>query len=290
MDDVTVSNNTRDQIRSSDSSVPNKVLPQNQARNIMQPSDSKRCQNKMNGGNSLEVNGENAQSKGCSSNTQTMFTNPNFQNGSSSGGTQTESFYNPTSSNNKINHYHKIHKNVRNRARKFDSNRPSKSAFLGGLFTDLTASEDTLLLENGEVHPRSERSKLPSNDPMIKMPSIFGSITNINNNNNNNNNSALIRDSPVASGAISKNTRPPRKSVTVKSPAKEVDTRTGHLVTSTSEVDKENSSRQRRPTNIHTNPELPGNRSVNDQIGIEKQLSSSVKGKKGPQVSIILSI
>ena len=185
--DANVPNNTRDQIRSSDSSVPNEILSQYQARSIMQPSDSKRCQNKMNRGNSLDVKGENAQNKECSSNCETTFNNPTFETGSNNnGGTQPiENLYNPTNSNNKINHYHKIHKNVRNRARKFDSNRPSKSAFLGGLFTDLTASEDTLLLENGEVHQMCERSKLSSNDPTIKMPSIFGSITNINNKNKN---------------------------------------------------------------------------------------------------------
>ena len=173
---------------------------------------------------------------------------------------------------------HKIHKNVRNRARKFDSNRPSKSAFLGGLFTDLTASEDTLLLENGDVHQMNDRSKKlsPLKDQTINMPSIFGSITNVNNNN-----SALLCDSPVTSGAISKRSRLPRKSVNIQSPKKELDRKSNHHVTTNTTLDKEEN---KNAGNNRKNPDLTHIRSVNDQIGIEKPLASSAKGKKAPQV------
>ena len=114
----------------------------------------------------------------------------------------------------KINHYHKIHKNVRNRARKFEGNNSSTPAFLGGLFTDLTASEDTLLLENGEVHQMCETTDV---EPTIKMPSIFGSITNVNSK------SALGRGSPAPSvaGGARKKHHGERKSVVLQSPAKE---------------------------------------------------------------------
>lgn len=286
--DANVSDNTRDQIRSSDSSVPKPILSQYKASNIMPPGDIKRCQNKINRDNSLNTKGETAQNIEYPSNQQTTtFKNPNIQNGSNvDSGTQVENAYDATKpiSNNKINHYHKIHKNVRNRARKFDNSRPSKSAFLGGLFTDLTASEDTLLLENGEVHQMCERSKLSSNDPMIKMPSIFGSSTNINNN------SALISESPVTSGAISKHNRPPRKSVNIQSPTKEIDGRSNNPVTMSSIVDAKKSPKDGKN---RRNPEVPPNRAVGDQITTlsDKTLEATTKGKKGPQVrSIVLKL
>ena len=276
--DANVSNNTRDQIRSSDSSVPSPISSQYMATNRMPSSDQKRCQNKVNRINS-------AQNIDCfpqSSSSIPFQTNNDDGDNSASNDVQSESFRDQPNqpspiSNNKINHYHKIHKNVRNRARKFDNNRSSKSAFLGGLFTDLTASEDTLLLENGDVHQMNERSKLSSKDPTINMPSIFGSISNMNNNN-----SALICESPGASGAISKTTRPPRKSVNIRSPTKEAVARINNDVANTSSNgDKKNGhkdDKRRRNPDIH-------NRTVSDQIGIEKAISP-VKGKKAPQVRI----
>ena len=283
--DAYVSNNTRDQIRSSDSSVPSPISSQYTASNRMPPSDQKRCQNKINQNNS-------AQTIDCYP--QTSLTR-NFQQGNddskntAANNVQSDSCRDQTHqpspiSNNKINHYHKIHKNVRNRARKFDNNGSSKSAFLGGLFTDLTASEDTLLLENGEVHQLNERSRMTSKDnPTINMPPIFGSISNMNNNN-----SALLCESPGASGAISKNTRPARKSVNIKSPSKEtVPKRSNDVVDKSSNVDniqKDKDKRRRNPT------DMSQNRSVSDQIGIEKSISPTVKGKKAPQVSISSNI
>ena len=282
--DANVSNNTRDQIRSSDSSVPIPISSQYMGSNRMPPSDQKRCQNKTNQNNSAQ------QTIDCLPQTTSI---RNFQNGNNQGTNSSVTSNNVQNdictdqlphqpspiSNNKINHYHKIHKNVRNRARKFDNNRSSKSAFLGGLFTDLTASEDTLLLENGEVHQMNERSKMSSKDhPTIDMPPIFGSISNINNNN-----SALICESPGASGAISKNTRPARKSVNIKSPTKEAVPKRpndfGEKSSNVENVQKDNDKRRRKP-------DIPQNRSVSDQIGIEKAVGPSAKGKKAPQVSI----
>ena len=293
--DASVSNHNRDQIRSSDSSVPNKSSLQYKPLNKSSEKDAKRCQNNKDVSHALiyenAQNDSNTDSATCISSSKIS----NLQNIESKNDTNShvENLYNPNVSNNKINHYHKIHKNVRNRARKFDNDRTSKSAFLGGLFTDLTASEDTLLLENGEVHPMSpikvntssgteklvhpmcERSKLSSNDPTIKMPSIFGSISNVNNNNHNNNNSALMSDSKVASGAISKHNRPIRKSVNIQSPVKELDRKNEHPKTTTDKErpQKDNSNRQ--------NTEVPIAR---PRIGIEKSLTAPTKGKKGPQV------
>ena len=282
--DASVSNNTRGQIRSSDSSVPSPISSQYMASNRMPSSDQKRCQNKINRINS-------AQNIDCFPQPQPSSSKPfqtnNDEDGNVRAGNsvQSESFRDLPNqpspiSNNKINHYHKIHKNVRNRARKFDNNRSSKSAFLGGLFTDLTASEDTLLLENGDVHQMNERSKLSSKDPTINMPSIFGSISNMNNNN-----SALICESPGASGAISKNTRPPRKSVNIRSPTKEAVARVNNEVTNTSS--NEDKRNVHKDDKRRRNPDIPQNRSVSDQIGIEKAISPTVKGKKAPQVRIL---
>ena len=53
--DAYVSNNTRDQIRSSDSSVPSPISSQYTASNRMPPSDQKRCQNKINQNNSAQT-------------------------------------------------------------------------------------------------------------------------------------------------------------------------------------------------------------------------------------------
>ena len=293
--DASVSNHNRDLIRSSDSSVPNKSSLQYKPLNKSSEKDAKRCQNNKDVSHALiyenAQNDSNTDSATCISSSKiSNLQNIEIKNNTNS---HVENSYNPNVSNNKINHYHKIHKNVRNRARKFDNDRTSKSAFLGGLFTDLTASEDTLLLENGEVHPMSpikvntlsgtdkmvhpmcERSKLSSNDPTIKMPSIFGSISNVNNNNHNNNNSALMSDSPVASGAISKHNRPIRKSVNIQSPVKELDRKNEHPKTTTDKErpQKDNSNRQ--------NTEVPIAR---PRIGIEKSLTAPTKGKKGPQV------
>merc|ERR1719242_2626831 len=131
------------------------------------------------------------------------------------------------------------------------------------------------------VHPMCERSKLSSNDPTIKMPSIFGSISNVNNNNHNNNNSALMSDSPVASGAISKHNRPIRKSVNIQSPVKELDRKNEHPKTTT---DKE---RQQKDNNNRQNTEVPIAR---PRIGIEKSLTAPTKGKKGPQLVAAISV
>ena len=59
--DANVSDNTRDQIRSSDSSVPKPISSQYKASNIMPPCDPKRCQNKINRDNSLNMKGKTAQ-------------------------------------------------------------------------------------------------------------------------------------------------------------------------------------------------------------------------------------
>ena len=280
--DANVSDNTRDQIRSSDSSVPSPISSQYMGSNRMPPSDQKRCQNKPNQNKSAQI-------IDCFPKTTS---NRNFQLDNDQGNNSSETTNNVQKdickdqphqpspiSNNKINHYHKIHKNVRNRARKFDDDRSSKSAFLGGLFTDLTASEDTLLLENGEVHQMSERSKMSSKDnPTINMPPIFGSISNINNNN-----SALLCESPGPSGAISKNTRPARKSVNIKSPTKEaVPRRTNDFGEKSSNVDNVQKDKDKR----RRKNDIPQNRSVSDQIGIEKAVGPSAKGKKAPQVRI----
>ena len=274
--DATVSTNAKDTIRSSDSSVPSKLSSDCQARNNMPPSDLKRCQKTTNNG--IFCNGQSAQSTEDSATPNTRLNDSNFRDfhRSELSGSEFENVCN-TNSNTKLNHYHKIHKNVRNRARKFDSDKPSAHAFLGGLFTDLTASEDTLLLENGEVHQVCERSKLASNDPTIKMPSIFDSITNVNKN------SALMHDSK-ATGAISKNARPLKKSVSLKSPAKNNVSRNDPVIPTSAEkeggLDRQGSFYSRHDSAV------VGNRSPNDQIGVDKQYSSAAKGKKGPQVSI----
>ena len=89
------------------------------------------------------------------------------------------------------------------------------------------------------------------------------------------NNSALMSDSPVASGAISKHNRPIRKSVNIQSPVKELDRKNEHPKTTT---DKE---RPQKDNNNRQNTEVPIAR---PRIGIEKSLTAPTKGKKGPQV------
>ena len=105
--DANVSDNTRDQIRSSDSSVPKPISSQYKGSNIMPPSDLKRCQNKINRDNSLIRKGETAQHIEYLSNqeTTTTFRNPNIQNGSNvDSGTQVENAYNTTKSSFKKVH------------------------------------------------------------------------------------------------------------------------------------------------------------------------------------------